>query len=408
MVVNSNMGDEIQPSTEDLVASAPTLMEPASSDQSALPEHATVTSTDDPIAPAPAKTEQVLSSNEPALAENETATFTGGAENTAKKEPSLNQIHNIQPEKVAENSKEAEKAPSTPPQATEAEHQTAATGDSATDGLSKNARKRIAKEQRRKLMKAERKAHQRSLNAKKTIEKRKEREEMLSRLTEEEREVLLKKRRDHFLESRSKDRTQREHVRNILQTKAKFNVCVDLGWNAEMSEKELKSLCRQLMYCYNAMRRCAEKDGTPVSLSICGVDDAIKPMMHVTANGWEAWPIMVSDKSLTDVHDVKRIVYLTHDAETVLDALDPTDVYVIGGIVDRNRLKGATLRKAQQLNVRVAKFNLDDNVLLQHGTRVLTINHCVEILTHAANGMSWYDAYKKVLPVRKGVVDAMT
>lgn len=39
-------------------------------------------------------------------------------------------------------------------------------------------------------------------------------------------------------------------------------------------------------------------------------------------------------------------MYLTADAEATVQSFDPSKVYVIGGIVDRNRLKGRTMQKA--------------------------------------------------------------
>lgn len=269
--------------------------------------------------------------------------------------------------------------------------------------LSKRAQKRAERMLRRKERKEARKGQLRDIRAKKLIEKRQDRERALAHLTEAEREAELSKRKERLHAFRAEEREYRENVRKRLREKTKFNVCVDLGWNNDMSEKERKSLCRQLTYSYNSIRKCAEEGRTPFSLSICGLDDGMAQMLTHVASGWESWPLDIKTERLEDFHEIGRIVYLTHDATEVLDELDEKDVYVIGGIVDRNRLKGATMEKAKRLGVRAAKLNLDENVAITHGTPVLTVNHCVDILLNAANGMSWAASYLRVLPSRKGV-----
>lgn len=274
------------------------------------------------------------------------------------------------------------------------------------EGISKNARKRIAREKRLADRKKARKEERRALRTRKKQQRKAEREAMLRELPAEERERVMKERIQTMRTGRAEDRERRAQVKDILENHTRFAVCIDLGWNDQMYEKEQKSLARQLAYSYNAMRRCAENNLVPLSMSITGIDDVIKPVMTSAAQGWETWPIKLSEKDLVDTHSRENLVYLTHDADDVLQALDPDAVYVIGGIVDRNRLRCATMDKANQLGIKTARLNLDRNISLQHGTPVLTVNHCVEILMYAANGMSWRDAYLKVLPVRKGLKTA--
>jgi tRNA (guanine9-N1)-methyltransferase len=50
-------------------------------------------------------------------------------------------------------------------------------------------------------------------------------------------------------------------------------------------------------------------------------------------------------------------------------------VYIIGGIVDRNRLKGATYNRAIADGIATAKLPLDDYLQMGSATRVLTVNH---------------------------------
>ena len=49
------------------------------------------------------------------------------------------------------------------------------------------------------------------------------------------------------------------------------------------------------------------------------------------------------------------MVYLTADSEVELQDLNPQDVYIIGGIVDRNRFKGLTAKKAKENGLRTAR-----------------------------------------------------
>lgn len=50
-------------------------------------------------------------------------------------------------------------------------------------------------------------------------------------------------------------------------------------------------------------------------------------------------------------------------------------VYIIGGIVDRNRLKGITYKKAVEHGIETGKLPLDQVVNMGGATRVLTVNH---------------------------------
>jgi tRNA (guanine9-N1)-methyltransferase len=52
----------------------------------------------------------------------------------------------------------------------------------------------------------------------------------------------------------------------------------------------------------------------------------------------------------------ENLVYLTADSETVLDELDLKKIYIIGGLVDRNRWKGITMKKASEQGIQTAKL----------------------------------------------------
>ena len=274
------------------------------------------------------------------------------------------------------------------------------------NGMSKRARKRLEREKKFQERKKKRKEAMKAMKVQKKLEKRTEREERLKHLTDAEREEFINERRQAMHANRIKMKEDRIQVRKTLEQGCKYNVCIDLGWNTHMYDNEKKSLCRQLAYSYNALRKGVEEKLTPVSLSITGVDKDIKPFMTTTTSGWESWPLHITEKQVDEIYPKSKLVYLTHDSNHILKELDPNDVYIIGGIVDRNRLKNATKDKADQLNIRTARFDLDSHLSLRHGTPVLTVNHCVEIMLYVANGISWSDAFFKVLPTRKGLLSS--
>lgn len=70
-------------------------------------------------------------------------------------------------------------------------------------------------------------------------------------------------------------------------------------------------------------------------------------------------------------HD--KIVYLSADGDETLEDLKKDEIYIIGGIVDRNRYKFLTLEKAKRLGFRCAKLPLE--LVKFHGSRVLTVNN---------------------------------
>lgn len=97
------------------------------------------------------------------------------------------------------------------------------------------------------------------------------------------------------------------------------------------------------------------------------------------------------------------VIYLTADAEEELDEVrwDSKVTYVIGAIVDRNRMTRAARIRADALGIRpmrlpVAKFVAMDK------TPVLTVNHCVELLARRGAGCEpWPEAFARTLPGRK-------
>ena len=126
--------------------------------------------------------------------------------------------------------------------------------------------------------------------------------------------------------------------------------------------------------------------------------------------GFEEWANRLftrTDKALEEYYadQLSKVVYLTSDSETILDTLEDDKIYVIGGIVDRNRLKGVAMNRAQALGLKTAKLPLDDHLAKMSSTPVLACNHVFNILIKTREyGNDWSKALEEILPTRKDPV----
>ena len=160
--------------------------------------------------------------------------------------------------------------------------------------------------------------------------------------------------------------------------------------------------------------------------------------------GFHQWPGLscTSESYLSLPGDLavrkEQLVYLTADSPTEIDVIEPGLVYILGGIVDRNRYPALTYNLAVAQGVKTARLPLTENgVQLLHGTSVLTVNHMLDILLFAtqavgalagdlataegdekasvtsatalagAGKVDWRAALLAALPSRKGVVETV-
>ncbi|GKY95048.1 hypothetical protein MPSEU_000469100 [Mayamaea pseudoterrestris] len=193
-----------------------------------------------------------------------------------------------------------------------------------------------------------------------------------------------------------------------LQQGSSLQICVDGSFESSMTAKEINSLALQLRYCYASNRRCCSASGNALP---CGYTftssggETLKHLQNVSGfDEWKNWGFQHSPLSLGDYYKDKlsQVVYLTCDSEHTLTELASDKIYVIGGIVDRNRLKRAAMDRAEALGVSTAKLPIDDHLKKMPSTRVLTCNHVFDLLLKCRehNG-DWKKALMEVLPTRK-------
>lgn len=227
----------------------------------------------------------------------------------------------------------------------------------------------------------------------------------------EEEEVVLVERikvaQDRTRSATGEGRMNRERLWNekFQNVNASFSVCIDCAYDDLMTEKEVKSLAQQIRYCYAQNKRSSH----PCRFIVANLGGKTLEQLQKESgfpNHWTSRGFECSDKSLMEIFpnvNTQSVVYLTSDSDNILEQLNNDTVYVIGGIVDRNRLKRAAITQAEKLGLKTAKLPIDQNIKLS-ATKVLTCNHVFQILLkYREHGNVWKKALLEVLPQRKNI-----
>ena len=113
----------------------------------------------------------------------------------------------------------------------------------------------------------------------------------------------------------------------------------------------------------------------------------------------------LADTPSTKATALSRLVYLTADSPNTLPEgpLDSSRIYVIGGLVDRNRHKGVTLARAVAAGIAHARLPIDSAGVMADGAcRMLTTVAVVHVLAAVTvNGGDWRSALLEAVPLRK-------
>ena len=169
-----------------------------------------------------------------------------------------------------------------------------------------------------------------------------------------------------------------------------------------MSRKEVHSLALQLRYCYASNKRTKQ----PVRISLASLSGETRAVLDKVCGfpeQWEARAFSQSEQPLGEMFQERKdnLIYLTSDSEHTLDKLEDEKIYVIGGIVDRNRLRRAAIDQAESLGIKTAKLPITEHLEL-FTTKVLACNHVFDIILKVKeNGNDWKQAMLDVLPHRK-------
>ncbi|ERN19257.1 hypothetical protein AMTRI_Chr10g7360 [Amborella trichopoda] len=271
--------------------------------------------------------------------------------------------------------------------------------DQSKQPLSKNAQKKLLKLQRYEEKKAQTKAASRERKKQEGERKRREWEEKLNGVSEEEKARLLESRKElrrERMDMRAEEREKkRDKLRRAMETGQ--NIVVDLEFADLMKKSEINSLVQQIMYCYAVNKKCS----IPAHLWLTGCKEEMGTQLQKIP-GSENWIIERETRSYIEaLHDRKEnLVYLTADSENTLEELDPKEIYIIGGLVDRNRWKGITEKKAKEQGIKSAKLPIGSYIKMS-SSQVLTVNQVVEILLSFLETKDWKKSFFQVIPQRK-------
>lgn len=180
-----------------------------------------------------------------------------------------------------------------------------------------------------------------------------------------------------------------------------FGIAIDCSYESLMTEREVASLAQQLRYCYAANKK------SPCHVAATSLKEGSATLTQLQKEvGFENWTkrcYTCTDKSLKEYYadQKKTLVYLTSDSETTLDKLENDKIYVIGGLVDRNRCQRAAIDRATEWGLTTAKLPLHLHPTM-NTTPVLTTNHVFSILLACRDYQNdWTKALQEVLPERK-------
>lgn len=176
---------------------------------------------------------------------------------------------------------------------------------------------------------------------------------------------------------------------------------LDCEWETAMSDKELSTVVRSFGRVYGSNRK-AER---PFRLLLSGVAPGSRTESQLQGMcGFEHWGerVRVEAAPYYKLFPASRLLYLSPDADRVLDNFDDPDaVYVVGALKDSGRLVGQTQKKADLQGIRSARLPIQEHLDLKGAACVLTVNHMMDIALDRRGGRSWADALEAHVPQRR-------
>ncbi|KAH0478247.1 MAG: uncharacterized protein KVP18_002240 [Porospora cf. gigantea A] len=178
------------------------------------------------------------------------------------------------------------------------------------------------------------------------------------------------------------------------------HLLVDMNFEALESNKELISLKQQVATSYSINFKAP----TPFRMGFIGLGSYMLSNDGLAkcsgAGSWCCGITNVKLECLVNDETRKRFIYLTADSPATLDTIEDDNILILGGLIDRNRYPKLTLTKANDIGIRTARLPIGE-FLAVRGSKVLTVNQVVSILTRFREKGDWKEAFEHAIPSRK-------
>ncbi|KAM5194139.1 tRNA methyltransferase 10 homolog B isoform 3-T5 [Mantella aurantiaca] len=200
------------------------------------------------------------------------------------------------------------------------------------------------------------------------------------------RNVLRKQRHWEKIIMAKKSKRKQEKERR----KAKQPGNTDTGTNQQVHSKRfLKALTKE--------RLLEAKDSGPRLCIDLSMTDHMSKKVDSTESGF------------LEIFPLESIIYLTPDSDSVLEDIDPSKVYVLGGLVDESIQKKVTYHKAKENGLQTARLPIQEYMVKKENeknfhTEILAINQVFDVLCTYHETRSWPKALKAGVSLGKGFV----
>lgn len=188
-----------------------------------------------------------------------------------------------------------------------------------------------------------------------------------------------------------------------------LKICIEIhNTHNYMTLKELTSLSHQIKMSYADNQKRKHK----ATLIIANYHQIKENLIQNHIN-WQVH--FINDYIIDHLHKNKTLniveqlnaknindhcIYLSSDANEELVDLCINKIYIVGGIVDRNRHKNYVYGIGKEKNVRCCRLPIDRYVKM-NCVAVLTTNQVFSILMDFYEGRDWKEAFVNNIPKRK-------